>query len=138
MCSGCFLPSPTCIMLCVCVWSASKLLLRFSRHYVPDLVQVLPELHLARIRAQLVEVCAQKHLSVYDLGTVLVEGLANLPALRGVLGREGSRGDVVLKKLAVDDVDDGRDQGFDVFCARDERFNVVCVRGQCDAIPLCV
>lgn len=94
--------------------------------YIPNLVQVLPKLHLAGIRAQLGQVRTQKHLSVQNLRAVLVGHLIERALERGAAGGKGTSGNVVLEELLVDDVDDGGDEGLDVFGAGDEGFNVSC------------
>lgn len=42
---------------------------------------------------------------------------------------EGSGGDVGFQEFLIDDVDDGRDQGFDIFRTGGEGFYVVCTIG---------
>ena len=91
---------------------------------LPNLVQVLPKLHLAGIRAQLSQVRPQEHLSMQNLRAVLVGNLIERAFERGASCGEGSSGDVVLEELLVDDVDNGGDEGLDVFRTSDESFNV--------------
>jgi hypothetical protein len=95
-----------------------------NENYIPDLVQILPELHLARIRTQLHQISAQKHLSVQNLRTILVGYLIERAFEGGTACGESAGGDVVLEKFLVDDVDDGRDKSLDVFCASDESFDI--------------
>lgn len=103
----------SCVYIYICV-------------YAPNLVQVLPKLHGAGVRAQLAQVRAQEHLAVQDLRAVLAGRLVERAVEAGGAGGEGARGDVVLQQLAVDDVDDGGDQRLDVLGAGDEGFDVVC------------
>lgn len=39
---------------------------------LPNFVQIVPEFHCARIRTEFREICAQEHLSVQNLRTVVV------------------------------------------------------------------
>lgn len=90
----------------------------------PNLVQVLPELHLAGVGADLVEIRPQERLAVQHLRAVLVGDLVHGPLEARAARLERARGDVVLQQLAVDDGDDGGDERLDVLRAGDQRLNV--------------
>lgn len=52
-----------------------------------------------------------------DLGGLFGEGGVDGAGVGCGACREGARGDVVLEELFVDDIDDGGDEGADVFGA---------------------
>lgn len=99
-------------------------LLPMDDNYIPDLVQILPELHLAWIRTKLHQISPQEHLSVQNLRTVLVGHLIERAFEGGTACGESTSGDVVLEKFLVDDVNDGGDKSLDVFGAGNESFDV--------------
>jgi len=84
---------------------------------IPDLVEVLPKLHLGRVRAELLEVGAEEGLAVQDLRRHLVWLRVHGLFEGGTPCVKSARCDVILEELAVDDVDDCRDEGLDVFGA---------------------
>lgn len=97
------------------------------KSHLPDFIEILPKLHLARVRTQLIQVRAQKHLAMQNLRAVLVGDLIE-GAFEGCApGGEGARGNVILEELFVDDVDDGGDERLDVFGVADEGFDITYV-----------
>lgn len=64
-----------------------------------------------------------------NLRRVVVGDLVHGALEGGGAGGEGAGGDVVLQQLVVDDVDDGGDEGLDVFRAVDEGLDVFCKWG---------
>lgn len=98
---------------------------------LPDFIQIPPEVHAGRVLAQPDKVPAQEHLAPLDLRCILMQiVLFHLGLVDGGLGVEGTRGDVALKQLLVDQVDDGGDQLLQVFAALGECFDVGCEDGQ--------
>jgi hypothetical protein len=93
---------------------------------LPDLVQVLPELHLTRITAELLQISSQEQLPIHYLRAVLVRDLYDGALVRRRAGRESLSRDVILQQLLVDDVDDGGNERFDVLGADDQGLNVGC------------
>jgi hypothetical protein len=61
---------------------------------------------------------------VQNLRTVLVGDFIERTFEGSASGGESTSCDIVLEEFLVDDVDDGGDEGLDVFCASDESFNV--------------
>jgi hypothetical protein len=61
---------------------------------------------------------------VQNLWTVLVGDLIERAFEGSTSGGESTSCDIVLEQFFIDDVDDGGDEGLDVFCASDESFNV--------------
>lgn len=91
---------------------------------LPDFVEVLPELHLRRVRAQLLEVRPEEHFAMENLGALLVRLRVHGSLKRGTPGLEGARCYVILEQLPVNDVDDCWDERLDIFAAGFERLNV--------------
>lgn len=85
----------------------------------PYFVQVLPVLHLGRVRIQLGQVPAQEHLAVLDLRRLLRHPFLHRALVAAVSCREDARRDVVFEQLLVHDVYDCRDDCFDVLLAFD-------------------
>lgn len=71
-----------------------------------------------------------------DLRAGLLRDLVQGPFEAGRSRRERARGDVVLQKLAVDDVDDGGDEGLDVLCAVDEGLDVISIEKRSESASL--
>lgn len=94
--------------------------------HLPNFVQIFPKLHLAGVGARLIQIPPQKHLPVYNLRAVLVRKLVQRPLKARTSRLECPCGNVILKELPVDDVDDGGDQGLDILGAGNEGFDVVC------------
>ena len=82
---------------------------------------------LPRIPTQPRQILSQKHLPLQYLRARLAQFLPYIDRsrVRRCLRLEGSRCDVVLEEFLVDDVDDGRDQLFDVLCACSECIDVI-------------
>jgi len=90
-----------------------------------NFVKVLPKLHLSRVRAQLLKIGAEERLAVQNLGRGLVGLLVNRSLEGRAPGREGARGNIILQKLAVYNIDHSGNQRLDVLGAALESFNVV-------------
>lgn len=90
----------------------------------PYFVQVPPKFHLRGIGAEFDQVPPQEHLPSHDLGTLLRVKVFDWSLVGSVTGVEGARSDVLFQELLIDDVDNGRDQGFDVLGARGEGLDV--------------
>lgn len=61
-----------------------------------------------------------------DLWAILVENIIERTFEGCTSCGECAGGDVVLEEFLVDNVDDGGDEGFDVFGVADEGVNVTC------------
>lgn len=93
--------------------------------YSPNFVQILPELHLSRIRANLGQIPPEEHLPALNLRTIFIEILINGSFIGCISRMEGSGSDIGFEEFLIDDVDNGGDQGFDVLGARGEGFDVI-------------
>lgn len=81
---------------------------------LPDFVQVVPELHRTGIRAKLREIRPHEHFAVHHLWTALAKCWVHWTLVGGTPCLKSTGCDVVLKQFVIDNVDDCRDQLFDV------------------------
>jgi len=97
-----------------------------ARYDLPDLVEVLPKLHLARVGAQLAQVRSQEHLTMQNLRAVLIGNLIQRAFIGCTSNSEGLGGNVILQELFIDNVGDGRDESLYVLRVVDKSVNVAC------------
>lgn len=71
-----------------------------------------------------------------DLRTVLVGVFVERTIVTRTSRLECAGRDVVLQELAVDDVDYGGDEGFDVFGTADQGFNIIYLASGYRRIPM--
>lgn len=64
-----------------------------------------------------------------NLRAVFIRELIQGPLKARTPGLERSCRNIILQQLVVDDIDDSRDQGLDVFGSRNEGFDVICYLG---------
>lgn len=94
---------------------------------VPNFIQVPPEIHRRWILAEPDQVPAEEHLAPLDLRCFLGQEIfLEFGFIGGCLGVEGARGDVVLKKFLIHQVDDSGDELLQVFGPAHEGFDVGC------------
>lgn len=75
----------------------------------PNFIQIPPEFHLCRVRADLDQVPAEEHLAPFDLGALLVEKVFDGFLVRSVVCHEYSRSNIMLEELLIDHVDNSGD-----------------------------
>lgn len=93
---------------------------------LPNLIQVLPEFHFSRVRTELVQVAAKKQLPVEDLWAVLGWDFIERTFEAGTSSLESASCNIILKQLFIYDVDDGWNEGFDVFGIGHESADIPC------------
>lgn len=75
-----------------------------------DFVEVLPELHLCGVGAELAEVAPEEHLAILDLRGIEVGYLIDGSVIVSRAGSKGTGRDVVGEEFLVNNIDNGGNQ----------------------------